>query len=386
MTFENAELLHYYLRRVIPNLVSIDGETEPVVWKNNVLPWQLQSPLMPQIALLMAATTRGLERGTMKDTFAIKAKVLNCINAYLATSTPVTFQAVAAEAVGCIMSMVVTEWFWGSEEGMRAHHRGIKELIILCGGISRLNDAVRRSITVLTDYEIACGFEEDLCWQQGDPMYKQAWVVPISWPAGFDSPLVDSPYTFREKQAELGITSSAAAILDDVRFLTNSITALTSATPASKLKIQTTASWLHRRLKEASATEKNGAPDALAETVRLAGLVHSYSIMTITPFSQYPDLSVLAALSDAALRVPLTTWRDIPGIYLWVLLVLCPSTKADMRGKYIRRKMATTGLSIGFEDFIFSIGCLRSCWQVQRWIAHGGDTLCWLTGQTTEFD
>jgi len=379
MTLENAELLHYYLCRVVPNFVSIDGETAPSIWKNNVLQWQLQSPLMPHFAILMAAMTMGLERGgNMANTYLVKADALNCINAYMASSTPANFKAVAAELVGCIVSMVVMEWFWGTEESMRAHHRGIKELLRLCGGIGGLIDPVHSSIMLLTDYEIACGFEEDLYWQQGDPMYRQAWITPVLWPERFDSPLVEGGKTFRDLQGLLGISSASAAVLDDVRFLICLITALPCDSPASKIKIQTTASWLHDRLIEGSPGEQSIEEDLFTETIRLAARIWAYSVITLTPFARYPDHSVLLALSEAVLQVPLSRWKTTPGIYLWVLLGLCPSTQADMRGKYIRRKMATTGLAIGFEDFVYSIGCLRACWKVQRWIAHKGSGRSWL--------
>lgn len=250
---------------------------------------------------------------------------------------------------------------------------------------------------------MACGFEEDLCWQRGDPSYNAPWPAPISWPHGFDCPLIATPHaTFFDAREDLGINASVAAILDDVRFLTVSINTPPATTSphsgggntnaASRIKIQTTASWLHDRLQKmapaTAATDKKmdknsneiiytiaddaSVTAALAETIRLAGLVYSSSIMSITPFAQYPDAPILMALSDEMLRVPLSRWKRIPGIYLWVLLVLCPSTSPDARGKYVRRKMATTGLAIGFEDFVFSIGCLRACWLVQRWISNGG--------------
>ncbi|KXJ90746.1 hypothetical protein Micbo1qcDRAFT_226756 [Microdochium bolleyi] len=397
-TKRNTELLHYYLRNVVPNLVSIDGESQPTFWKNNVLHWQLQSPLMPNIGILMAATTCGLERDSTRETLSIKSTVLGYINSYLASSTPETFRAVAVELIKCILSMVVMEWFWGTEESMRAHQRGIKEMLRLCGGISGLADPVAGAIPILTDYELACGFEEDLCWQKGDPSYNAPWPSPTSWPHGFDCPLIAGPSTFLDVQADLGIDACLASILDDVRFLTTSVTTPPTIqhgnggggggggiSIASKIKIQTTASWLHDRLLKmppATATRKDSdtgssssdaeAAAALAETIRLAGLVYSSSIKSLTPFARYPRAQTLSALSDAMLRVPLSRWKKIPGIYLWVLLVLCPSTKPDMRGKYIRRKMATTGLAVGFEDFVFSIACLRACWQVQRWIANGG--------------
>lgn len=211
-------------------------------------------------------------------------------------------------------------------------------------------------------------------------MYRQAWITPALWPERFDSPLVEGGKTFGDLQGLLGISSSSAAVLDDVRFLTSLITALLVDSPASNIKIQTTASWLHNRLGDSSPGEQTRKQDPFTEAICLAARIWSYSVITLTPFARYPDRSVLLALSEAVLLVPLSRWKTTPGIYLWVLLVLCPSTQADMRGKYIRRKMATTGLAIGFEDFVFSIGCLRACWKVQRWIANRGSAQSWLQG------
>lgn len=73
-------------------------------------------------------------------------------------------------------------------------------------------------------------------------------------------------------------------------------------------------------------------------------------------------------------KVSLSRWKKIPGIFLWIMLVLCPSSKSDKRGRFIRRKMAVAGLSIGFEDFPLGISFLRAFWLVQRWIvAQRGD-------------
>jgi hypothetical protein len=60
--------------------------------------------------------------------------------------------------------------------------------------------------------------------------------------------------------------------------------------------------------------------------------------------------------------------ENTPGIFLWIILVLCPSAASDRRGRFIRRKMAVAGLSIGFEQFPLDISYLIAFWLVQRWI------------------
>lgn len=100
------------LRVVAPNLVSIDGQSQPAVFLTSVLPWQLQSPLMPNIGILMASTTQGLDRGLElednPESLTVKSKVLAYMNRFLSVEQD-AFDAVAAEAVKCIINLVVLE-------------------------------------------------------------------------------------------------------------------------------------------------------------------------------------------------------------------------------------------------------------------------------------
>jgi len=59
----------------------------------------------------------------------------------------------------------------------------------------------------------------------------------------------------------------------------------------------------------------------------------------------------------------------MPGIFLWILLVACPSVGDDHQGRFLRRKMAVTGMTIGMEDFGLAISQLKAFWEVQRWVA-----------------
>lgn len=140
------------LRFVVPNLVSIDGESQPSVFLREVLPWQLQSPVFPNIGLLMASVTQSLDSGIEleqnPETFAMRARALSCLNRYIDAARRETFWTYAPEAVKCIINLVVMEWFWGSDESMRAHQRGMKEMIRLAGGL-RTFDPVISGITIL---------------------------------------------------------------------------------------------------------------------------------------------------------------------------------------------------------------------------------------------
>lgn len=221
---------------------------------------------------------------------------------------------------------------------------------------------------------MSCCFEEDLHWQKNEEI-----VVPKTWTKGFDSPLIPSAVTFDSNRYILGINPEAARVLDDVRFLITSIAWVVTPLESGSSKIRSTATWLHQRLQRLSDPEKTNGnsdeADTIWKAIRLAGLIFSWSIMSVSHISQFPQAPVKDELYTAMRSVSLTRWKRTPGIFLWIMLVLCPGSVNDQRGRFIRRKMAVAGLSIGFEDFPLGISFLRAFWLVQRWIAsHDGDT------------
>jgi hypothetical protein len=168
------------------------------------------------------------------------------------------------------------------------------------------------------------------------------------------------------------LSETAAKILDDVRFLITSITD-TSSQKTTSLKIRSTASWILDKLEALPPAAGASHPvedDLVQDTIRLAALVHCRSIADVTPISKLPKPSVahLDELYATLRKVSLSRWKTTPGIFLWIMLVLCPSAASDRRGRFIRRKMAVAGLSIGFQQFPLGISYLRAVWLVQRWI------------------
>ncbi len=101
------------LRFVVPNLVSIDGESQPPVFLREVLPWQLQSPIFPSIGLLMASASQALDRGLdweqHPESLAMKARALSYINRFLGRADKATFRSIASEAIKCVINLVVME-------------------------------------------------------------------------------------------------------------------------------------------------------------------------------------------------------------------------------------------------------------------------------------
>ena len=170
----------------------------------------------------------------------------------------------------------------------------------------------------------------------------------------------------------LGITDTTAEILDDIHILTLSISSHPRCSPQM---ISDLAASLYSKIE---SLKLQSMPDSDAEllaeqlhiesTVRSAALIYTSSIYRLQFFSAFDDKSVQKSLVVSLLAVNLTRWKQIPGILLFTLLCAVPWTSNELEGRFIRRKMAVTGLSIGLEDFDLSISYLRSFWLVQRWI------------------
>ena len=154
-----------------------------------------------------------------------------------------------------------------------------------------------------------------------------------------------------------------------MRTLTLAITSQFPAhTPATR--IQSTASSVYKQLQaQTPVPVLELGIDFITETIRLASLIYSLSILSLTPFCSSRKMALLQDLYYNLTQVSLAQWKEIPGIFLWILLIAAPSSGNDAQGRFLKKKMAVAGMSIGLEDFNLATGHLRAFWKVQRWIA-----------------
>ncbi|KAM7219087.1 hypothetical protein V8F06_005525 [Rhypophila decipiens] len=401
-TARNTELMYFFLQFVAPNLVSIDGESMPTVFRVIMLPWMLQSHLFPNIAILMASVVQVLEKGqeapeSSSEPLAIKSKVLTMINRVLTKG-----DYDLSDVLRSIINLVMTEWFWGAHESsMWAHLKGLKDLVNNHGGQDPLKaqDPIFAICLMLADYAIACGFEADLCVQNGESVKKKCPPCPELPDESLASPLGDSALRFMELRHKLHLSDEAAQILDDIQFLTLSINCpdrigrdVSEGTRiANTAKIQSTASWMHSRLQVLE--DKTGMQFAdteesiVTETIRMTALIYTEAIMWLRPISKVKGDHLTKRLCDNLRRVSSKRWKELPGIFMWLVAVGTPQIPAEnakdrrtetsdaladrekqLRIRYLRRKLATAAQVVGQEQFPLAIWYLRSYWVVQRWI------------------
>ncbi|KAG4443371.1 hypothetical protein IFR05_001160 [Cadophora sp. M221] len=124
-TLRNAELFHFcesfepstglrsdvplVHQRVTASMTSIDGSKTPQMFLQAILPWMLQSHLMPHIAILMASSKQSVENNVggekKSETSLVKSKVLGLFNNFLEND----FRVVGNAAIKAIVPLIITE-------------------------------------------------------------------------------------------------------------------------------------------------------------------------------------------------------------------------------------------------------------------------------------
>jgi hypothetical protein len=90
-------------------MASLDGHDTPSAIRDKIMPWMMQSPLMPQIAIFTASGYRALIRGQEvtkhPETVAIKGMLLSSINSYLRYD----FDKIHEEAIQSVVHLALLE-------------------------------------------------------------------------------------------------------------------------------------------------------------------------------------------------------------------------------------------------------------------------------------
>ena len=97
------------IKFIIPNMLSIDGENPPPAFLQSVVPWMLQSPVYPTIALLIASAVQCMVIDTGHDTrqevLAMRVRVFSLMREYM-EQYPTKW---AEELMGCIINLIMFE-------------------------------------------------------------------------------------------------------------------------------------------------------------------------------------------------------------------------------------------------------------------------------------
>ncbi|PMD49138.1 uncharacterized protein K444DRAFT_301726 [Hyaloscypha bicolor E] len=187
----NAERLNFFHHVVVPNMCSLDGSTTPPSFVENIVPW-----ILSNMAIFMACCTQSAESGLQphvsSETLSIKASVLPHMNKRLEDE----FSVVAVEILPAVMHLVLVEWWRGNTNSLWAHLQGAQQMLTLSGGLDALKDTTLQQILIFTDFEIACCFDRDLCFQDSDVAKDMDIPLPLEYEVCLRSSLLEYTTTF----------------------------------------------------------------------------------------------------------------------------------------------------------------------------------------------
>lgn len=212
---------------------------------------------------------------------------------------------------------------------------------------------------------------------------QDSFIIPefVSYPESYSCPLFGSDSKFRDIYQNLGLSPVVACILDDMRFLTTAILSLSTVensltdptrSESSKL-IHSIACRVYDNLHllPIIILDRSSSTDIIYETIHISAIVYTSAIVSRIPFSSAYTSELRVKLYENLWRVNLSSWKQMPGIYLWILFVACPGSRNDVQGRLLRRNASLTAIYLGFQALGLSVSCLRRLWRIQRWIQAG---------------
>jgi hypothetical protein len=227
-----------------------------------------------------------------------------------------------------------------------------------------------------TDYQIACSSERDVFLLK-DSDLETSMKALDAYPTFLETPLLPSQIRFINICSTLDISRPAAEILDDMKFLTTSILDFRamSPTPQDLLKFQATVLWTHNRISALPSSTSN-LSDPIYEALRLTALIYGAAILSRQPLSVSSTAAQFQELGEKTWHTPLTRWKKMPGILLWIILVACPCPADNkLHKKFLKMIIATVAMHIGVEHHEVAVTCMRSFLGVQRWIEEAADAV-----------
>ncbi|GAB1313810.1 hypothetical protein MFIFM68171_04020 [Madurella fahalii] len=245
-TMQNAELLSIYVKFMSQFKASLDGNPDASnPYTKHHVPYCVHSPLLVHVAIYTAACFLS-DTGHVQRTVAIahKGHVIKLLNEHI-RSQPST----SDEVIAGVVQLIVDEWHWGNTNDLRAHLRGLRDMIRCRGGFRTLGlYGLISKLAITTDVAIALSFEVSPFLQGGSEFeFRDNLQIPLRLP--LNTPFISTLVPFSSCDDALRIHPAVGAILDDMRFLLAAVLALPERPSAKELqKVHTTSAWIHERI------------------------------------------------------------------------------------------------------------------------------------------
>lgn len=224
---------------------------------------------------------------------------------------------------------------------------------------------------------------------------------PIMMPfyIALNSPLISGWPSFAGCANSLQLHPSTAMILDDIRYLIETVLALPEQASIEDLqRVVTTAGWVSDRLADlpedtprivsqyrspsvdgssptSSHSDKSSPPtelpDMLYRCVRMTAIIYCRAILNRLPTSEICTELDFLKIWQSAWLASLPTWKATIGIFVWMLLAVVPSCHKTGPSRFVKTLMVTGFMSIGVDNWHIALDIAQTGFRLQRWLAGG---------------
>lgn len=256
------------------------------------------------------------------------------------------------------------------------------------------------------DYSIAITFEE-APYLQRDREITFSDPNPGPFRISHNTPLIASMVTFSDCISGLKLHPATASILDDIRFLIATVTSLPQqSTPAELHKVAKTSKWIMNKIAnlpahspessgiqtpsqdptnrslmdacqatpvDSPASASDDPSDPVYQSIRQAALLYATAIVERRPFSRVCSDEQFYELWATMWRVPQTRWRQLAGIFLWIVALIVPTAAMTPHSRFVKSMLTTPGLEIGIENWFAASSSLRMILTLQAWLRAGNN-------------
>jgi hypothetical protein len=195
--------------------------------------------------------------------------------------------------------------------------------------------------------------------------------------------LIQATSSFVKNAPQLRISKETAIILDDMHFLLQAIMTQVEQQPseAEKVKLKSTSTWIHQRISGMDDGSQGPllARDFIYKSCRVAGLIHCNAIVSQIPISKACTLVDLNQLWGNMWQVKLSQWKQIPGIFLFIILAAAPAAQYTPHGRFLKNMMKATCLSMRLDDWNVVDASLDTYVKLQRWLRRVNEEVVGLT-------
>ncbi len=219
------------------------------------------------------------------------------------------------------------------------------------------------------DFHVCCSYN---C----DPTFLHETAALETYPAHMSTPFINSKTDLVDSAADLQISKETATILDDMRFLMIAILKQADCEPSEKetRKLAATSVWIRDRissLPDGPEPHISLGHDYIYKSCRISALIYCKSIVERVSLAKSCTIFDLNYLWSSMWKVRLSRWKQIPGIFLFIILGAITAAQDTAHGRFLKSMLKTTSSYIAMENWEVADASLMAFVKLQRWLRNG---------------